>query len=304
MIEREFIELLKQMPLHPGARNLNDDAAIIPFSDKNLIFTKDIMVQGVHYFTDADPQDVAWKLLTVNLSDLAAKGALPIGVMLGFTLSKDDDWDKSFLEGFQTALRHYDVKLLGGDTVTSQQRILSLTAIGVSGHNVPSRSGAQDGDTLYVSGPIGDAYAGYEMIKSGTYDKTDSLALAFNRPEPQLELGQNIARSVNAMMDISDGILIDVQRMAAASGLAVSIALDSLPISQNYHQKFGNDLDSILKAATWGDDYQLLCAAPVGVKLPKNMIAVGKFTLGNGLALSYNGGNVILPPALGYEHVI
>jgi len=303
MIEREFIELLKQMPLHDGARGLNDDAAIIPIGDKNLILTKDMMVQGVHYFADADPQDVAWKLVAVNLSDLAAKGALPIGVMLGFTLG-EDDWHKSFLVGFEAALKHYDIKLLGGDTVSSQQRIITLTAIGISDHDVPSRSGAKDGDILYVSGPIGDAYAGYEMIKSGIYGRTDPLILAFNRPKPQLELGQNIARSVNAMMDISDGLLIDVRRMAKASNLAVNVILDSLPISENYRQKYGNDRNSILKAATWGDDYQLLCAAPVGVKLPKNLIAIGKFTQGNGLTLSYHGDNVMLPSALGYEHII
>ncbi len=302
MIEREFIELLKQMPLHDGARGLNDDAAIISMGDKKLILTKDMMVQDVHYFADADPQDVAWKLVAVNLSDLAAKGALPIGVMLGFTLS-ENDWDKSFLMGFEAALNHYDVKLLGGDTVSSQHRIISLTAIGISNHDVPSRSGAKDGDILYVSGPIGDACAGYEMIKSGTYDRADPLILAFNRPKPQLELGQNIAAMVNAMMDISDGLLIDIRRMAEASDLAVSVILDSLPISENYRQKCGDDLHSILKAATWGDDYQLLCAAPIDVKLPENMIAIGKFTQGNGLSLSHYGKKIMLPSALGYEHI-
>ncbi len=301
MIEREFIELLKQMPLHAGARGLCDDAAVIPIGDKYLIFTKDMMVQGVHYFNDSDPQDVAWKLLAVNLSDLAAKGASPIGVMLGFTLG-EDDWDKSFLLGFEAALKHYRVKLLGGDTVSSQQHIISLTAIGMSVHDVPSRSGAQDGDILYVSGPLGDAYAGYELIKSGRYEIEDPLVMAFNRPKAQVELGQNIAQSVNAMMDISDGLLIDAQRMADASGLAISLILDSLPLSQNYRQKYGDNLDSIINAATWGDDYQLLCAAPKDIKLPMNMRAIGIFTQGKGLGLNYNDKRIMLPFSLGYEH--
>lgn len=305
MNEREFIEILREMPLHDGARGLYDDAAIIPIDDMNIILTKDMMVEGVHYFSGADPYDVAWKLLAVNLSDLAAKGAKPIGVMLGFALnnsSGDDDWDRRFASGFDAALRHYNVKLLGGDTVSANERSLSLTAIGKCYHDVAARSGAQEGDILYVSGPIGDAYAGYEMVKSGEYDAANPLVIAYNRPKAQLLLGQNIAPLVNAMMDISDGLLIDVQRMADVSGLRAEINCNALLLSEDYKKYYGNSLESIIKAATWGDDYQLLCAAPAGMKLPRNMIAIGQFTQGKSISLCHNGEEVKPPSVLGYEH--
>lgn len=306
MIEREFIELLRKMPLHDGAHGLDDDAAIISIAGTNIIFTKDMMAEGVHYFADADPRDVAWKLLAVNLSDLAAKGAVPIGVMLGFTLHKasgNDDWDKGFASGFDAALRHYDVPLLGGDTISSNQQLLSLTAIGMSAQNVPLRSGAQDGDLLYVSGVLGDAYAGYEMVKSGAYDAANPLVIAYNRPIAQLELGQKIAGTANAMMDISDGLLLDAQRMANASGLQVEIMLEMLPLSSEYRALYGDDVESIIKAATWGDDYQLLCAAHPDTQMPPTMKMIGKFTQGNAMTARYGGEKVKLPAALGYEHI-
>lgn len=319
MIESEFIALLKKMPLHDGARALADDAAVIQIGQQNLILTKDMMVEGVHYFADADPYDVAWKLLAVNLSDLAAKGATPLGVMLGFTLNDaaGDDWDRDFARGFDAALRHYDVKLLGGDTVSSPQRHLSLCAIGTSDGSVPSRNGAKNGDIIYVSGPIGDAFAGYEMVKSGRNQCGNSqmnkpamnkpsmnspLIMAYNRPNALLALGQETAPAVHAMMDISDGLLIDLKRMADASGLQADIILDHIPLSADYQAIYGHNIDSIIKAATWGDDYQLLCAAEKNMPMSSRWVAIGKFTLGQAITLSYKGQNIALPNALGYEH--
>ena len=299
--EREFIDLLKDMPLHDGARGLDDDAAVIPFGDRQLIITKDMMVEGVHYFSDANPADIAWKLLAVNLSDLAAKGADPIGVMLGFTLS-DDGWDRKFAAGFQDALDHYNIKLLGGDTVSSEKRILSLTAIGQRHSHILSRSDAKVGDILYLSGPVGDAYAGYEMIRSGAYDHKDPLLKAYNRPIPHLSLGQRIAQNVHAMMDVSDGLLIDAQRMADASQLCAVIELDNIPLSKDYIADIGLDRDAILKAASWGDDYVLLFSADKNADIPSEMIAIGEFTQGNGLQLLHHGSGIELPSSLGYEH--
>lgn len=306
MIEREFIDLLKNMPLHDGARGLNDDAAIIPIGDTNIIITKDMMVQGVHYFADADPRDVAWKLLAVNLSDLAAKGADPIGVMLGYSLSNvsgDDDWDRSFTGGFQDALHHYGVQILGGDTISSPTRTLSLTAIGSSEQHIPARGDAKSGDILYLSGPIGDACAGYDMINSGDYDRNHICVKAFNRPIAQIDLGKKLAPIANAMMDVSDGLLIDVQRMAKASNIGVSIALDNIPLSDEYRVSVGADENARLKASSWGDDYALLFSAAPDAIAPPQMIAIGEFTDGEGVHLQYRGNAVELPHTLGYEHL-
>ncbi len=300
--EREFIDLLRNIPLHDGARGLDDDAAVIPFGDRQLIITKDMMVQGVHYFNDANPADIAWKLLAVNLSDLAAKGAYPIGVMLGFTLS-DDAWDRKFAAGFQDALSHYNVTLLGGDTVSSEKRILSLTAIGQSQHShIPSRSDAKAGDILYLSGPVGDAYAGYEMVSSGSYDDNNPLVMVYNRPIPHLSLGQRIASNVHAMMDVSDGLLIDTQRMADASQLRAVIELDNIPLSKDYIEHIGWDRDAILKASSWGDDYVLLFSADRDADIPSETIAIGEFTQGNGVQLTHHGDSIALPSSIGYQH--
>lgn len=318
MGESDFLDLLKQMPLHDGARGLCDDAATIQLCSQNIIFTKDMMVQGVHYFDDADPADVAWKLLAVNLSDLAAKGAKPIGVMLGYVLG-DDDWDRSFAAGFNDALNHYDVPLIGGDTVGlagnaagNIARILSLTAIGTCDHDAPVRGGAKEGDILYVSGPLGDAYGGYEMVQSGDYDASHPMVLAYNRPVAQILLGQEIARGVNAMMDISDGLLIDAQRMAEASDLQLHIDLERIPLSQFFNETYGRGKDAILRAATWGDDYQLLCAASARDHMPAAMVPIGRFSLGQfweGQSLEdryvktyYHGAPIPLPQSLGYQH--
>lgn len=303
--ENDFINALRQMPLHDGARNLNDDAAVIAFGDQNLVFTKDMMVAGVHYFHDADPADIAWKLVAVNLSDLAAKGAKPLGVMLGFTLGCDD-WDKHFLIGFHAALKHFDIALLGGDTVSAQERVLSLTAIGLSEQSVPARSDAKAGDILSLSGPVGDAFAGYEMIKAGNYDKTHPCVLSYNRPAPLLELGSVLAPNVNAMMDVSDGLFMDARRLASASGCKIDIQLENIPLSKDYISRYGSDLNARLSASNWGDDYQLLCSVPnlsENVrKIPKGMTPIGRISEGSGLDLSYRGDAVSVPKKLGYEH--
>ena len=153
MNEPEFFAMLRPLAAHPAARGLVDDAAVLG----DLVFTHDMLVEGVHFLPDDPPQDVAWKLLAVNLSDLAAKGAVPVGVLLGYPLS-DDEWDTAFVRGLGEGLAAFDVALFGGDTVRGP-RMLSMTAIGRSAC-APSRSGAKAGDALYVTGTIGRAEIG------------------------------------------------------------------------------------------------------------------------------------------------
>ena len=155
------------MATDPSARGLLDDTAVIALGTETLILTHDMMAEDVHWLPTADAADVAWKLVSANLSDLAAKGAQPLGVLLGFMLG-DDKWDRRFAEGLQAALAHYGVPLLGGDTVSNRgdKRTLGMTAIGAASFTpVPARSGAQPGDVLYVTGTLGDALAGFEMAK-------------------------------------------------------------------------------------------------------------------------------------------
>jgi thiamine-monophosphate kinase len=262
-----------------------------------------MMAEGVHWHSDADPADVAWKLVAVNLSDLAAKGAKPIGVLLGFMLG-DDDWDRAFASGLDHALHHFGVALLGGDTVSNRgdKRALGMTAIGEATHRpVPSRSGARVGDVIYVTGTLGNALAGFELIEAG-YRAGGFLVDAYNRPVPRLAEGQAVAPLASAMMDISDGLLLDAERMAGASGVGIVIDLDQIPLSPEYIGVRGETVESRIQAASWGDDYELLFTAPAASVIPGKATFIGHVTEQKGLALRYAGKWHDLPPTLGYQH--
>ena len=284
--EAEFLARLRTLPLHPGALGLRDDAARLG----TLVLTTDTLVEGVHYRVDDAPQDVAWRLVATNLSDLAAKGATPVGVLLNYPLrAGDNDWDTAFLQGLADALTHFAAPLLGGDTVSlpaTAPRVLTLTAIGEA-PVAPTRSGAKAGDLLYVTGVIGAALLGFE------HPETEPNA--YRRPTPRLADGIALAPHVSATMDVSDGLLLDASRMAEASGLAVEIALDAVPVPP----ELAHD---VLRAATWGDDYQLLFALPPGETPAVPATRIGAFATGSGLALTDRGTPVALPPSLGYQH--
>ena len=295
MTEADFLAALRALPLHPGAQGLADDAARLG----NYVLTTDTLVEGVHFLPSDPPGDVAWKLLAVNLSDLAAKGATPVGVMLNYPIG-DHDWDRVFLAGFDAALRQLGCQLLGGDTVSlspGAPRVLTLTAIG-SATNPPSRSGARAGDGLFVTGTIGDSGAGLAIAQG--VPGPDALLNAYRRPLPRLGEGRILAAHVHAMMDVSDGLLIDAARMASASGLAVTIDLAAIPLSPAYRAHLGDDRAARLRAATAGDDYQLLFAATSALAVPARRI--GGFAEGTGLTLVDFDEPVPLPIRLGFEH--
>ena len=311
MTEADFLAALRALPLHPGAQGLADDVARLG----NYVLTTDTLVEGVHFLPSDPPGDVAWKLLAVNLSDLAAKGATPVGVMLNYPLSQPssspsagkvqpaagfDDWDCAFLSGLDAAMQAFGCQLLGGDTVSlpaGAPRVLTLTAIG-SATNPPSRSGALAGDGLFVTGTIGDGGAGLAIAQGE--DGPDALRAAYRRPVPRLAEGRILAAHVHAMMDVSDGLLIDAARMASASGLAVTIDLAAIPLSPAYRAHIGDDRAARLRAATAGDDYQLLFAATSALAVPARRI--GSFLEGAGLTLTDGVQPVPLPMRLGFEH--
>ena len=294
MTEAEFIAALRRLPLHPGALGLADDAARLG----GFVVTTDTLVEGVHFLPDDPPGDVAWKLVAVSLSDLAGKGATPEGILLNYPLS-GDAWDRAFVAGLNACLSALDCPLLGGDTVsmpTGAPRVLTVTAFG-SDAVAPSRSGAQAGDALWVTGTIGDAGAGLAIARTGS--GSDVLLAAYRRPRPRLMEGRALAHIAHAMMDVSDGLLIDAWRMAAASDLEVTIALDAVPLSAAYRAYAGNDP---LPAVTAGDDYQLICALPCDQRPTSHATRIGSFAPGRGLVLSHHGVPVPLPDRLGFEH--
>lgn len=297
--------MMREIASDPAARGLNDDVAILQIGGEHLIVTHDMMVEGVHWPTNADPSDVAWRLVASNLSDLAAKGAKPIGVMLGYML-ESDEWDRRFFDGMVEATQMLNVPLLGGDTVSkgerSGSRSIGMTALGVATYTpVPARNGAKAGHGLFVTGNVGDALAGFELDRSGKEGPPDLLA-AYWWPQPQIEFGQALVSVVSAMLDVSDGLLLDANRVALASGLALEIDLGSIPLSSDYVALRSDSLESRIQAASWGDDYQLLFAAPLDVELPVPATRVGTFTSGSGLTLKHQGASIPLPASLGYQH--
>ena len=303
--ELQFIDMIRGLA-GEGARDFADDAAVIAVGGETLVLTHDMMVEGRHWPADADPADVAWKLVAVNLSDLAAKGARPIALLLGFTLG-DDDWDRRFAEGLGMALAAFGAPLLGGDTVGAGAggRSLGLTAIGRASEPVPARSGARAGDALYVCGAIGDAMAGHALGKHSA--DHPALHAAFHRPMPLLEEGAALAPHVHAMMDISDGLLLDASRMADASGLTVDIERDAVPMSEAFTQWLdGFSQKEAAKAQqdrlSWGDDYALLFAASVDAALPVEAVRVGRFVARGESRLLLDGAPVDIDMKLGYAH--
>lgn len=286
--ELSFIAALRALTTDPAARGLDDDCAVLDIGGEALVLTHDMMVEGIHFLPGQNPADVAWKLVATNISDLAAKGAEPVGVLLGYQLAEGD---ARFLEGLAEALAHYGAPLLGGDTVgRAGPQTLGLTAIGRATHRpVPSRSGARPGDTVWLTGSVGGAMIGLEALRSGEGDST-----AYRRPVARLAEGIALAPQVTAMMDVSDGLLLDASRMASASGVCISLDSSSVPLICPEHRRG--------EAIRWGDDYELLFALPPGATPNASATQIGIVLESPKGAILLDGATPDPNCALGYEH--
>lgn len=286
--EAAFIESLLALARHPAARGLADDAAVLDLGAETLVLTHDMLVEGVHFLPGQSRADVAWKLVASNLSDLAAKGAEPLGVLLGYMLSENQ---QDFLAGLYEVLEHYGVPLLGGDTVSGgPPQALGLTAIGRATHRpVPSRSGARPGDGLWVTGALGAAMLGFETLHEGGDDGG-----AYLRPMARLAEGQALAPLVSAMMDVSDGLLLDAWRMAEASHVSLAIDSAAVPIAVPEPRRFD--------ALRWGDDYELLFTLPNGVEPPVPATRIGAVEPRGFVPLFLDAEPIANRNGLGWEH--
>jgi len=290
--EAAFIAALRAIASTPAARGLIDDAAVIPIGGEVMVATHDMIVEGVHYLAGQDPADVAWRLVATNISDLAAKGARPLGVLLGAMLGSPEE-NARFIAGLGEALAAYDTPLLGGDTVRgTPQRSYGLTALGLATHRpVPARSGARVGEALWITGKVGAAMAGFEALQAGSQDS--ALTAPYRRPQARLDEGIALAPHVGAMMDVSDGLLIDAARMARASGVTLAIDSAAVPIAVAEARR--------ADALRWGDDYELLFTAPEGVALPVPAARIGSVVAGDA-GLLLDGQALAAGERLGWEH--
>lgn len=246
----------------PGALDLQDDAAVLaPPPGCELVLTCDAMVAGVHFLPEDPPDLVGRKLLRVNLSDLAAKGATPLGYLMVVSTPRDtpDSWFAGFAAGLRQDQQEFGVGLLGGDTTSTPGPIsLSVTILGcVAPGAVVPRAGARPGDGIWVTGTIGDGALGLAVARGRLSDPTGHLLARYRLPVPRV--GLRICGIASAGMDVSDGLVQDLGHLCRASGLEAEIDAARVPLSGPARAAGPAWLTTCL---TGGDDYELLLAVP------------------------------------------
>jgi len=266
LIERFFSRSIVRDDVVVG---IGDDGAVLSQTEsQDLVVVTDTLVAGVHFFSDQSPAALGHKLLAVNLSDLAAMGATPAWVTLNLVLPEaESDWLREFSREFFALAESFNVALVGGDTTCGP---LSLTA--TLGGSVPRgdailRSGARIGDAIYVSGTLGDAALGLNLLLKKTIlikDEHNPFLQRLMRPEPRVSLGKSLRCLASGAIDISDGLLADLNHLVVASGnVGAVIYKDWLPICSE-HLQFCTRQEMLSIALTGGDDYELcFCIAPV-----------------------------------------
>jgi len=313
VIARYFAPLAR----HPGAFGLKDDLAwLAPRAGRRLVLKTDAVVVGVHTLPDDDPALIARKALRVNLSDLAGKGARPLGYLLAIALppATDAAWLRRFAAGLRLDQAEFGISLLGGDTTrTPGPAIIAVTAVGEALPGRPLlRAGANVGDAVYVSGTIGDAALGLLALR-GKLPRLATrhrrfLSRRYHLPEPRLALGAVIGRIATASMDISDGLVADLGHICAASGCGADIDLAAVPASPA--AKAAGERHA-LRRITGGDDYEILFTAPAGAEprlraaarnSPVPLTRIGRTVARSGVRVLLPDGRVEAIESGGWQH--
>lgn len=274
----------------PEAFDLLDDAAAIPARPGfDLVITKDAMVEGVHFLPGEAPELIARKLLRVNLSDLAAKGAEPYGYFLATAWTPEFGWPErqAFASGLAADGEAFGLTLLGGDTVSTPGPLtLSITLLGwTPAGQMIRRGGAKAGDLVMVSGTIGDGWLGLQAARGEIVDPDGYLLARYRTPTPRLELRDALRLSASAAADVSDGLIADARHLGHASGVRLSIDLSSLPLSapaERWLEGMGDRAAGLLALASGGDDYEVVCT---GARAIRGMTVIGQVVAGEGVAV-------------------
>lgn len=274
--EDAIIALLRPLA-GAGALGFKDDCATLtPRPGTDLVLKTDPIAEGIHFLPEDAPEDIAWKALAVNVSDLAAKGARPLGYLmaLSFPTAPTRGWMTRLAVGLGEAQAAFGCTLLGGDTDRRPGPItLSVTVLGeVESGRMVQRATARPGHLLYVSGSIGDAGLGLRLARTPgraaawglTPDEAAALISRYRRPQPRLALGPALAAHAAASMDLSDGLVKDAGRMLRASGVSGRIELARVPLSHAASQVVSREAALLPQLAAAGDDYEILAAIPPG----------------------------------------
>jgi thiamine-monophosphate kinase len=322
LIRRFFAPLARAQP---GALGLIDDAALLePTAGCELVITTDCVVAGVHFPEDEAAGLIARRLLRVNLSDLAAMGARPVGYLLdaAFPDSIDEDWLAVFASGLAADQKSYGISLLGGDTVATPGPLtLSVTALGeVRSGGALRRDAAKSGDRVFVSGTIGDGVLGLRVVKGGlaglSAPHRDFLADRFHLPQPRVALGMALVGDerpvpAHAALDVSDGLVADLGHICNASGVAAVIEAVAVPLSDAARAALSDDPALLTTILTGGDDYELVFTAPseaaatlaeLSRSLDLPITEIGRIEGGAGVRVIDADGRDLALPDGGYHH--
>jgi len=268
-----IVRYFKPLATDPGALGLVDDAAILKAGGEDIVVTTDAVVEGVHYLVDDPPDTIARKALRVNLSDLAAKGATPAGFVLTLALrTREESWLQPFAEALGEDAKNFACPLLGGDTVsTPGPQMISITAFGrVPAGRMVGRTGARPGDRIMVTGTIGDAALGLDVLKGGAAAQAlaadaparDMLISRYRVPQPRNVLARAVRDHATAAMDVSDGLAGDLAKLCAASGVSASVDLPLVPLSTAASGLLSRNAICVETLLAGGDDYEVLCTVP------------------------------------------
>ena len=281
---------------------IGDDGAVLaPDPNKQQVQVIDTLVEGVHFPPQTSAADIAYRAVAVNLSDIAAMGAEPRWMTLALTLGNaEEEWLESFASGLFEAADEHKVSLIGGDTTSGQAVTVTIAVTGeVEEGKALLRSAARAGDSIYVTGTVGDAAAGLALLQRGESD--DFLSRRFLRPTPRIAIGRALVGVATAAIDISDGLAGDLQKLLLASGAGAEIEIATLPLSDALCARF--DLEQQLHfALQGGDDYELcFTSSDPAVEKIAGVTRIGLVTAGTELVCRHHG-DVVEVDASGYRH--
>jgi len=302
-------------PAANAVLGVGDDCALVDVTNgMDLTVSTDTMVSGTHFFPDVDPEHLGHKALAVNLSDIAAMGAMPYWAMLALTVpSVDHAWLAAFAKGFFDLAAEYNVSLIGGDT-TRGPLTLTVTIMGeVPAGAALRRSGAKAGNDVWVSGNVGDAALAVAH-RHGKLVLTESdyheAVMRLYEPTPRVALGQALRGQATAAIDISDGLLADLGHICRLSGVGATVDMASIPLSAIGAKHFDTDAGRTAIVAG-GDDYELCFTAPANSResiaeltdvLGVPLTRIGQIKRGKGVSLLGPDGKALKIDGRGYDH--
>lgn len=311
---------------YPGAFGLKDDCAVIaPPGGCELVVKTDPIVEGVHFLPGTAPEDIAWRALAVNVSDLAGKGAIPIGYLMALALPEAPKriWLERFTSGLGEAQRALGCHLIGGDTDCRPGPLtVAITVFGsVPVGQIVRRGTARVGDHLFVTGTLGDAALGLALLKDAALaqrlgletSETADVVNRFLRPQPRLALRPLLLAHASAAMDLSDGLMKDSGRMCASSGVAACLGAAVLPLSAPMRKAVATDTEWFKASAAAGDDYEILAAIPGtrmadfvndAAALDFPVTRIGEIRAGSGVRMEQPDGSDVIFKRTGWDHFL